>query len=46
MIESIRAEAGIDVDELTDEELRDAVLDTGAELEGAAPRGKTYRRTL
>ena len=40
MIESIKEEAGIDVDELTDAELRDAVLDAGVDLEGAAPRGK------
>ena len=40
MIESIKEEAGIDVDELTDEELRDAVLDAGVDLEGTAPRGK------
>ena len=39
MIESIKEEAGIDVDELTDQELRDAVSDAGTELEGAAPRG-------
>lgn len=40
MIESIREETGINVDELTDEELRDAVLDAGVDLESAAPRGK------
>ena len=40
MIESIKEEAGIDVDKLSDAELRDAVLDAGVELEGAAPRGK------
>ncbi len=40
MVESIKEETGTDVDELTDEELRDAALDAGAELEGAAPRGK------
>ena len=40
MIESIEEEAGIDIDELTDEELRDAVLDAGVDLEGAASRGK------
>ena len=40
MIESIKEEAGIDVDKLSDAELRDAVLDAGIELEGAAPRGK------
>ena len=40
MIEAIKEEAGIDVDELTDEELRHAVLDADVDLEGAAPRGK------
>ncbi|RKU13651.1 lysine--tRNA ligase [Candidatus Poribacteria bacterium] len=40
MIESIKEETGTDVDELTDEALRNAVLDAGADLEGAAPRGK------
>ncbi len=40
MIESINEESGIDVDELSDEQLRDAVLDTNVDLEGAAPRGK------
>ena len=40
MIESIKEEAGIDIDELSDEELRDAVLDAGVDLEGAASRGK------
>ena len=40
MIESIKEEAGIDVDQLADEELRDAVLNTGVDLEAAAPRGK------
>jgi len=40
MIESIKEEADIDVDGLTDEELRDAVLDASVDLEGAAPRGK------
>ena len=40
MIESIKEEADIDVDELTDEQLRDAVLDASVDLEGAAPRGK------
>ena len=40
MIESIKEEAGIDVDQLSDEELRNAVLDARVDLEGAAPRGK------
>ena len=40
MIESIKEQTGIDVDELSDEALRDAVLDADVELEGAAPRGK------
>ena len=40
MIESIKEETGIDVEELSDEDLHNAVLDAGAELEGAAPRGK------
>ena len=40
MIESIKEEAGIDVDKLSDEELRDAVLNAGVDLEGGAPRGK------
>ena len=41
MIESIKEEeASIDVDELSDEELHNAVLDAGAELDGAVPRGK------
>ena len=40
MIESIREEADIDVDKLSDEDLRDAVLDAGVDLEGATSRGK------
>ena len=40
MIESIKEETGIGVDELSDEELREAVLDAGVDLEDAAPRGK------
>ena len=40
MIESIKNATGIDVDELSDEELYNAVLDAGVDLEGAAPRGK------
>ena len=40
MIESIKEEADINVDELTDEQLRDAVLDAGVDLEGVVPRGK------
>ncbi len=40
MIESIKEEAGIDVNKLTAEELRNAVLDTGVDLERAASRGK------
>ncbi len=40
MIESIREEADINVDKLSDEDLRDAVLDAGVDLEGATPRGK------
>ena len=40
MIESIKEEASIDVDQLSDEELRSAVLDARVDLEGAAPRGK------
>ncbi len=40
MIESIKEETGTDVDELSDEQLRDAVLDASVDLEGAAPRGK------
>ena len=40
MIESIREEADIDVDKLSDEDLRDVVIDAGVDLEGAAPRGK------
>ena len=40
MIESIKEQTGIDVDELSDEALRDAVLNADVELESAAPRGK------
>ena len=39
MIESIREEAGINVDKLSDGELRNAAVDAGAELDGAVPRG-------
>ena len=40
MIESIKEEAGIDVDQLTDTQLRNMVLAAGVDLEGAVPRGK------
>ena len=40
MIESIQEEAGIDVNALSDEALRNAAVDAGVELEGAVPRGK------
>jgi lysyl-tRNA synthetase class 2 len=40
MIESIKEEAGIDVDELSDKELYSAILDAHIDIEDAAPRGK------
>ena len=40
MIESLKEEAGIDVDELSDKELYSAILDAHIDIEGAAPRGK------
>ena len=39
MAESIREEGGIDVEALSDEELHNAVLDAGVELEGTESRG-------
>ncbi len=40
MIESLKEEAGIDVDELSDKELYSAILDAHIDIEDAAPRGK------
>ncbi len=40
MIESLKEETGIDVDELSDKELYSAILDAHIDIEDAAPRGK------